>query len=63
MTTTIIILLIGIAFYCFGNWLTIAYWTFTRQFLPTEFGDANTRAFESGLCGIIALGFAGLLLK
>lgn len=61
MTTIIAIVLILIAVYCGANWLLIFYW-WLRGRLYDEL-DAAERAFQFGLCFILALGFAGLLLK
>lgn len=61
MILAIITLLILIALYCGVNWLFIfIMWASDRLMNEPE---ANQRAFQFGLIAVLAVGFAGLLLK
>jgi hypothetical protein len=59
----IVILLMGIVLWCFGSWLLNLYLWGTGQFLTSEHAEINEHMFKHGLCGTIALGFLGIILK
>lgn len=79
MLTIICILLALVALYCFGMWGYIAYrnWKQVRAFkqayrdrrielsakLSAQLDTSERYTFHLGLCGIIALGFLGLILS
>lgn len=63
MKTFIEIALAGIAGYCFVNWAVILYYWVTGKIITeNEYAAFNEQAFKYGLCGILALGFLGVML-
>ena len=61
--TIIMVMLTVIAAYCFGMWLRLAYHGMTQNLLTTELESIEQQTFHLGLCGVLALGFVGLMLK
>lgn len=58
--------LLAIAFFCFGSWACGFYRLTQHRKAGTldraEFKFYDENMFRLGLCGIIALGFAGMIL-
>jgi hypothetical protein len=63
MTIIIAIVLLIVGIYSGAQWGRINYWDIKGLIHDDEEEGLNERAFQFGLCAIIALGLAGLMFK